>query len=116
MKVYHYSRCSTCRKALKWLDTHGIKYTLVDIVESPPSQAVLKQVLKSSGLPVARLFNTSGEVYRQEGYKDKLKNMSEADALSALAANGKLIKRPLISDGQLACVGFDESVYRARFL
>jgi arsenate reductase (glutaredoxin) len=116
MKVFQYRGCSTCRKALKWLDEHQIGYESVAITEAPPSVAELTRVLKLTGVEVKKLFNTSGEVYRSEGYNERLKTMSTADALAALAANGKLIKRPLILDAKFALVGFSEAAYCERFL
>ena len=115
MKVYQYPRCSTCRKALKWLDEHGVEYASVDIVESPPSTTQLKKALKLSGVPVAKLFNTSGQSYRSGGYKERLPSMSEAEALAELAKDGKLIKRPLLIDGDFALVGFKQEQYESRF-
>lgn len=112
---YQYAGCSTCRKARKWLDEHGVEYTAVDIVAEPPSTATLARLRELSGLPVRKFFNTSGQSYRRGGFKEKLGSMSEGEALEALAADGKLIKRPLIDGGDFALVGFDESQYRARF-
>lgn len=109
--VYHYPRCSTCRKALKWLSANGVEFTPRDIATQPPSVATLRSVLSKSGLEVKKLFNTSGEVYRQEGYKERLTTMTEAEALAALAANGKLIKRPLVVGDGFALVGFDAERY-----
>lgn len=113
--VYHYPRCSTCRKALAWLDRHGVEYRATDIVEQPPDVAVLRRVLETTGLDVKKLFNTSGEVYRQEGYKTKLATLTEPEALAALAANGKLIKRPLIVTDHGALVGYDEGKYASHW-
>jgi arsenate reductase (glutaredoxin) len=115
LEVFHYPKCSTCKKAISWLDARGIEYRLVDIVEKPPSASKLKLALKQSGLPVTKFFNTSGESYRSGGYKAKLAHMSEAEALSALASDGKLIKRPLILGEDLVLVGFREADYKARF-
>jgi arsenate reductase (glutaredoxin) len=109
--AYQYPKCSTCRNALNWLDGHGIRYESIDIVDSPPSVAVLEQVLERSGLPLARLFNTSGQSYRQGNYRERIKQMSQREALAALAGDGKLIKRPLLITPELALVGFDASVY-----
>src|SRR4051794_30418700 len=98
--VYQYAKCSTCRKALKWLDAKGIAYDVVPIVEAPPAAATLKKLIKQAGLPLRSFFNTSGESYRAGGFKDRLAEMSEAEAVAALAADGKLIKRPLlVADG-----------------
>jgi arsenate reductase len=107
--VYHYPNCSTCKKALKWLDAHGVEQERIDIVASPPSESTLRRIWKASGLPIAKLFNTSGQSYRQGGFKEKLPAMTEAEALAALAADGKLIKRPLVDGGTFAIVGFDEA-------
>jgi len=114
VKVYQYSKCSTCRKALKWLDGHGVQYDSLDIVTAPPKKAELARALKS-GLPLKKLFNTSGQSYREGGWSDKLGNVSEAQALEALASDGKLIKRPFILSGETVLVGFDEAAYKAAF-
>jgi arsenate reductase len=115
MKVYQYPRCSTCRKALRWLDEHSVAHVSVDIVQSPPPLAELKRALKLLGEPVAKLFNTSGISYREGGFKAMLPKMTDTEALMALAADGKLIKRPLIVGKDFAMVGFDQDRYRARF-
>jgi arsenate reductase len=114
VKVYQYSKCSTCRKALKWLDGHGVRYESVDIVTAPPKKAELARALKS-GLPLKKLFNTSGQSYREGGWGDKLGKVSESQALEALASDGKLVKRPFILDGDTVLVGFDEAAYKATF-
>jgi arsenate reductase len=113
LTVYQYPKCSTCRNALRWLDAHGVPYESVDIVASPPSAQQLAQVLEVSGLPLARLFNTSGQSYREGNYKERLKHLSRDQALSELAADGKLIKRPLLVAQGRVLVGFDESAYAA---
>lgn len=115
VKVFQYTKCGTCRKALKWLDSHGVAYECVDIVQTPPSKAQLATVLKLTGLPLNKLFNTSGQAYREGGYKDRIANMSQAEALAELAANGKLVKRPLLLADEFAVVGFREADYSARF-
>jgi len=106
--VYHYPKCSTCRRALAWLEARSIEHRRVDITLAPPSRAALKRAWKASGLPLAKLFNTSGRSYRTGGFKEKVKSMSEDEQLAALAAAGKLIKRPLVVGEGLALVGFDE--------
>jgi arsenate reductase len=93
LTVYQYPKCSTCRKALKWL---------------PPAHSTLANALKHTGLPLRALFNTSGESYRNGGFKERLPSLSQAEALGALAQDGKLIKRPLLIDGERVLVGFDE--------
>jgi arsenate reductase (glutaredoxin) len=115
IEAWQYPKCSTCRKALKWLGAHEVAVETHDIVVTPPSLATLRDLYKRSGLPIARFFNTSGESYRAGGFKEKLKTMSEAQALAALAADGKLIKRPLVDAGDKVLVGFDEPTYQATF-
>lgn len=114
VKVYQYSKCSTCRKALKWLDAHRVGYDSVDIVTAPPKKAELLRAIKS-GVPLKKLFNTSGQSYREGGWGEKLTKVTQAQALDALAADGKLIKRPFILDGEKVLVGFDEAAYGEAF-
>lgn len=113
--VFHYPACSTCKKALQWLDAHGVAHERVHIVESPPTVAQLRQALRLAGLPIAKLFNTSGVSYRDGDFKSRLPGMSEDEALAALAADGKLVKRPLVLGDGFALVGFREDDYAARF-
>ena len=112
MIVYQYSTCSTCRKALKFLSEAGIEFEARDIVSSPPNKATLRKARKLAEVSVNRLFNTSGKSYRDGGFKDKLKSMTEEEAFAALAADGKLIKRPLVVGDGLALVGFREEQWR----
>lgn len=115
--VYAYAACGTCRKAAKWLQANGIEVETVDIVTAPPSAAQLAGGLERSGLPLSRFFNTSGQSYRQGGWKDRVADLSIADAAAALAADGKLIKRPLVlfPDGRVL-VGFQEAAWEAAFV
>jgi len=106
LKLYSYSRCSTCRKAIAWLDQKAIAYSLVDITLTPPSRAEL--ALAWERLPVPRrLFNTSGLSYRALG-PAVVKEMEPEQAIDALSADGKLIRRPFLisSDGSSLLVGF----------
>jgi arsenate reductase len=111
LRVYHYPQCSTCKKALKWLTAHDITIELIDIVKHPPSKRELRDVLTSAGVPLKKLFNTSGASYRDGKFGERLPSMSEAEALDALAADGKLIKRPLVLGKGFALVGFEEAAY-----
>jgi len=113
--VYQYPKCSTCRKALKWLDGKGVKYQAVDLVADPIPAAKLADLHERSGLPIARFFNTSGESYRKGEWKTRLPQSSQAQALSALAKDGKLVKRPIVDTGKKVLVGFDEDTYAATF-
>lgn len=107
--MYQYPKCGTCRKALAWLDANGVEYQAIDIVSKPPSKALLDKARKLAGVPVKKLFNTSGQSYRQGGFSDKLAAMSDAQAIDALAADGKLIKRPLVVSDDFALIGFREA-------
>ncbi len=111
-KLYQYPKCSTCRKAIEWLDAEDVAHASIDIVASPPSAATLKKIRKLADVPVAKMFNTSGKSYREGKYKDKLAKMSDAEAFAALAADGKLIKRPLLLGDGVALVGFKEAEWR----
>ena len=109
LTVYHYAACSTCKNAIKWLKANGHELNLIPIVDQPPTVEVLKEVLRKSGLDVKKLFNTSGVVYKEQNIKDKLPSMTEADMLTLLASNGKLIKRPIVISNTAATVGFQEA-------
>jgi len=113
--VWQYPKCSTCRKALKWLGDHDVSVQAIDIVSSPPAVAKLRELWKRSGLPLAKMFNTSGESYRSGDFKNRLATMSEVEALAALASDGKLIKRPLIDAGSAVLVGYDADRLHATF-
>jgi arsenate reductase len=111
IQFYHYPKCSTCRKARKWLDEHEVAYGESDLVASPIPLAKLRDLHKRSGLPLARFFNTSGESYRAGNFKERLARDSEAELLAALAKDGKLVKRPIIDAGKVVLVGFDADAY-----
>ena len=96
MKVLVYRKCSTCMKALKWLDEHNISYEERAIKEENPTYEELKEWYTKSGLPLKKFFNTSGMLYKEMGLKDKLKDMSEDEQLKLLATDGMLVKRPLV--------------------
>ena len=106
LTVYAYRNCSTCRDALKWLDAHGIDYREKPIRETPPSATELRFALKQLGGDVRKLFNTSGIDYRTQGLAAKLPALSETEALGLLAANGNLVKRPLVIGERTAFAGF----------
>ena len=110
MKVYSYSKCGTCRNAIKDLEAKKIKFEVIDITENPPSKKVLKSAVKAKGLQ--KLFNTSGVQYRELKIKDKLKSMTEAQAIDLLASNGRLIKRPIVVDKDKITIGFNADEYK----
>ena len=110
-----YPKCSTCRKAKKWLDEHGIDYTDRHIVEDNPTAEELAAWQERSGLPVRRFFNTSGMRYRELGIKAKLDaGMSDEDAFALLATDGMLVKRPLLIGEDFALPGFREKEWREK--
>ncbi len=109
IQFYGYDKCSTCRKAKQHLEKLGIAFESIDIVTQPPPRALLAAILKAGDHRLPQLFNRSGELYREMKIKDKLPAMSESAALDLLAKHGKLIKRPIISDGKKFTVGYDAS-------
>lgn len=106
LNVYAYRNCSTCRNALKWLDSHGIAYRLNEIRETPPSIGELQSALDLLGGNARRLFNTSGIDYRNLGLAEKLPAMTTADAIRLLSENGNLVKRPFVIGRGVALAGF----------
>ena len=109
--VYQYPGCDTCRRALKWMKSRDLDFQSIHIGDSPPSRSQVEDLWRRSGLPLKRLFNTAGRSYREGGFSQRLPEMSESDALDALAADGKLIKRPLLDAGSSVLVGFNEERY-----
>ena len=109
IKVYCYSRCTTCQKALKWLDEKGIAYELLDIKGEHPDEAKLREYYAKSGLPLKRFFNTSGIPYREMKLSAKLPEMSEDEQLALLATDGMLVKRPLVVGEDFVLTGFKEN-------
>ena len=105
MLVLVYHKCSTCQKALKWLDEHKIFFEERPIIEENPTYEELKEWYEKSGMPLKKFFNTSGLLYKTMQLKDKLPMMSEEEQLHLLAADGMLVKRPLVVDGDTVLVG-----------
>ena len=114
VRVYCYSRCSTCKKALKWLDDNGIEYETVDIKEDHPDEGTLREYYRMSGLPLKRYFNTSGIPYREMGLSTELTEMSEDEQLALLATDGMLVKRPLVVGDGFVLNGFREEEWAAK--
>ncbi len=111
-RVYEYEKCSTCRKALKFLDGRGIPYKRVPIVEQPPTKKELQAML-DHGIELKKLFNTSGVLYRELKVSEKLPGLSTDEALSLLAKHGKLVKRPFVLLEDRGLVGFNEAEWKA---
>lgn len=110
-----YPKCSTCRNAEKYLKEHAVDYEFRNITEAVPSVDELQAWISQSGLPIRKLFNTSGNVYKQLNLKEKLDTMSEADMLELLASNGMLIKRPMLIQGSRMINGYSAEKYDAFF-
>ena len=108
MIFIEYPKCTTCKKAKKWLDDKGIEYTDRHIVEDNPTFDELKLWYEKSGLPLKRFFNTSGLLYKSMELKDRLATMSEDEQLTLLASNGMLVKRPLLITDNAVIPGFRE--------
>lgn len=104
-----YPACSTCKKAKKWLDDHGIVYTDRHIKEQNPTVEELREWQKKSGLELKKFFNTSGMLYKEMKLKDRLPQMSEEEKYELLASDGMLVKRPLVIGDDFVLVGFREA-------
>ncbi|TCS79408.1 arsenate reductase family protein [Tepidibacillus fermentans] len=110
IKIYYYNKCGTSRKAKKFFDENRIPYEIVQIIEEPPTKAELKEMVQKSGVNIKKFFNTSGGSYRELGMKDKIKSLSEDELLDILASDGKIIKRPLITNGEVTTVGWNDGI------
>lgn len=108
--IYGYMKCSTCKKAINKLKELNIDYEFIDISKNPPSSTILKDIIKS-GISINKLFNTSGIIYRENNYKEKINNMSEDDKIKDLSENGMLVKRPILIYNNMYIIGYDENKY-----
>ena len=116
MLVLVYRKCSSCIKALKWLDANGATYEERPIIEENPTYEELKEWYQKSGLPLKKFFNTSGLLYKEMQLKDKLPGMSEEEQLQLLATDGKLVKRPLVVGDDFVLTGFKEAEWNEKML
>ena len=116
MLVLVYRKCSTCLKALKWLEEHQVDFEERPIVEQNPSYEELKAWYEKSGLPLKKFFNTSGLLYKDMKLKDKLPTMTEDEQLQLLATNGMLLKRPLVVGEDYVLTGFKENEWNEKML
>ena len=108
MKFIEYPKCSTCKKAKKYLDDNKCKYEDINIKDDNPSKEELKKYIKLSNKDINKFFNTSGLKYRELGLKDKLKDMSEEEKLDLLSSDGMIVKRPILVKDNIVLVGFKE--------
>jgi len=113
LTVYHYPKCGTCRKAVRFLERLGHDLDLRDLVEKPPGEEELAGLIAMSGLPPQAFFNTSGEWYRKLNLKEATRTMDDREKIRLLASNGRLIKRPIVTDGRKTTVGFSEELFRS---
>ena len=104
-----YDRCGTCKKAEKWLRDKGIEYSKRPIKEDNPTCDELKAWQEKSGLPIKKLFNTSGTLYREMNLKDRLPNMTDEEMVQLLSTDGLLVKRPIMVTDDCVLVGFKEA-------
>ncbi len=115
IKIYSYSLCGTCKKALKWLESNHIQYDLIDISKITPTKETIIEAIDQLGNR-KYLFNTSGKSYRSLG-AERVKSMSDEEAIESLLSDGKLIKRPFVVDSKGSIlVGFNEVIWRDFFL
>ena len=114
MLFLEYPKCSTCKKAKKWLDDNGISYTDRHIKEENPTADELREWHQKSGFPLKKFFNTSGLLYKEMQLKDKIPTMNEDERLKLLATNGMLVKRPLVVKGDIVLVGFREAEWNEK--
>ena len=108
MRVYCYERCSTCKKALKWLEEKNIHAEVIDIKGDHPDEAVLRAAHQLSGQPLKKFFNTSGLKYKELNLKDRIPQMTEEEIFDLLSTDGMLVKRPILISGDKVLVGFKE--------
>ena len=116
MLFIEYPKCSTCKKAKKWLEDKGIAFEDRHIVENNPTAEELREWIKKSGLDIKRFFNTSGMKYRDLGLKDKLADMEEEEKLTLLSSDGMLVKRPLVVGDNVVLAGFKEKEWEEALL
>ena len=114
MVVLVYRKCSTCIKALKWLEDNNIKFEERPIKEQNPTYEELKEWYEMSGLPLKKFFNTSGLLYKEMNLKDKLPQMTDEEQLQLLATDGMLVKRPLVVGKDYVLTGFKEAEWEER--
>lgn len=109
-----YSRCSTCKKAEKWLTEKNFDFKKRDIKEENPAKEELSEWILKSGLEIKKFFNTSGNIYKQMNLKDKLKDMTDEEKIELLASDGMLVKRPILVSEAGILVGFKEAEWEEK--
>lgn len=116
LKFICYPKCTTCQKAKKWLDENNVAYELRDIKLDNPTHTELSEWLKTSGLPIKKLFNTSGLLYKSLDIKNKLPEMTEDEMIALLSSDGMLVKRPLLIGDSFVLAGFKEAEWSEKII
>lgn len=116
MLFIQYPKCTTCKKAKKWLDDHGIVYEERHMKDEPPTAEELKQWQKRGNLELKRFFNTSGLLYKSMDLKNKLPNMTDEEKFALLATDGMLVKRPIIVGEDFVLTGFREKDWEEKMV
>ena len=112
LTFYHYARCNTCVKAKKYLTSNRYSLREIDITTDPPAADALARLIAKSGRPYTDFLNRSGVQYREKNMKEKVKQLSEKEIVKMLASEGRLIKRPIVTDGTKVTVGFNEEEFK----
>jgi arsenate reductase len=110
-----YPKCGTCQKAEKWLKSNGIEYTYRPIKEDNPTKAELTDWISKTKLPVAKFFNTSGLLYKEQNMKEKVKTLSQDELIDILSSNGLMVKRPVMLVGESVLIGFKQDEWEKTF-
>ena len=111
-----YPKCSTCKKAKKWLKDNNINFEDRNIIEDTPTEKELKKWIIESKKDIKSFFNTSGMKYRELNLKEKLPQMTEEEKIKLLASDGMLIKRPLLIRKNMVLLGFKEKEWKEKLL
>lgn len=113
MELIGYSKCSTCKNAIKWLEKNNIEFIFREIKECVPTVYELNNWINKFNIPIKKLFNTSGLKYKELNLKDKLDGMSDKDKIKLLSSDGMLIKRPILISDNKILIGFKEKEWES---
>ena len=116
MDFYCYPKCSTCQKAKKWLDDNRIAYREINIKTDHPDAETIRELVRKSGLPLKRFFNTSGMLYRSMQLSERLPKTTEEEQITLLSSDGMLVKRPILAGDSFALVGFRQQDWEKRLI
>ena len=112
MIILYYPKCSTCKKALKFLKDNNINCIERDIAKDNPKKEELKKWIKQSDKDIKKFFNTSGMKYRELNLKEKIKEMTDEEKINILSKDGMLVKRPLLITDEKILIGFKEKEWK----